>query len=157
MWAGSIQHGFVLTSLSRLRERLSVTRGALHGVEVSSLNFIKVSLCLSHELTECKRFSGATRVLSERASFLNVVDVTVVASRALIVSPFSLHLLGLGRIQQLSFLVRIPRMNMGNFQFGVLTLPCFFDWSHPRHKYVVSVKCSDPGVCGSSFCPNSTE
>ena len=58
-------------------------------MEVSSLNFIKVSLCLSHELTECKRFSGGTRVLSERGSILNVVDVTVFASRALMLRRYS--------------------------------------------------------------------
>ena len=50
-WDGSTQYGFVKTSPSCLRERLSVTHGTLDGLEVSTLNFVKVSLCLSHELS----------------------------------------------------------------------------------------------------------
>ena len=60
-----------------------------------------------------KRYSGGTRVLNERASDLNVVDVTDFASHLL-------HCNLLAASICLRVLVRVQSVDMGNFQlFGV--------------------------------------
>ena len=55
-WAGSIQHGWVKILFSCFHERL--TRGALHGLEVSSEKFVKTLL---FELSKCRGRSGGER------------------------------------------------------------------------------------------------
>ena len=49
---------------------LRFIRGTLHGLEVSSVKFVKTVL---FELSKCRGRSGRTRVLNEHASVLNVV------------------------------------------------------------------------------------
>ena len=124
-----------------------LTLGTSHGLEVSSLNFVKVSLCLSQELSECKRYTGGSRVLNGRASVSNVVDVTDVASRALLVSLSSVDPVVLGRIQLFEFFwCMFKAWTWATSNCLVVMLPCFFVWTCQRHNCVVSDKWSDPQI-----------